>query len=147
MLANHHLSAWRMFLRLHAQLIQHIDKRLAEAGCIPLNWYDVLIELYTLPNRRLRMSDLAERVVLTRSGLTRLVDRLEEAGYIVREQDPQDKRGFFIVLQASGIEAMREAWKVYEPAIQELFAQHLSEAEVVQLGELLGKVLEGISLV
>jgi DNA-binding MarR family transcriptional regulator len=136
------LALWRTFLRLHAQLIQHIDRRLAEAECIPLNWYDVLIELYGVEDQRLRMSDIAERVVLTRSGLTRLVDRLEEAGYIQREQDPQDKRGFFIVLQPSGIEAMRQAWKIYEPAIEELFAQYLSDSEITTMTRLLQRIRE-----
>ncbi len=141
MVHDSHLSAWRHFLQLHAHLINQIDKRLSDAQCIPLNWYDVLIELYDVPSQRLRMSDIAGRVVLTRSGLTRLVDRLEEVGYIVREQDPQDKRGFFIVLQASGIEAMRQAWKVYEPAIKELFAQYLSEEEVEVMSKLLERIL------
>src|SRR5688572_4870948 len=88
------LKTWRLFITVHAKIVTQIDKSLEDAGLIPLNWYDVLIELYEAPERRLRMSDLAERVLLTRSGLTRLVDRLEKEGYLKREIDPQDRRGF-----------------------------------------------------
>jgi DNA-binding MarR family transcriptional regulator len=130
------LTAWRLFLTAHAQIIVAIDKRLAEAGCIPLNWYDVLIELYEAKNRRLRMNELATRVLLTRSGLTRLVDRLEEAGYLTRELDKKDRRGFYAIINEQGIAAMRQAWVVYAEGITDFFEQLLKEDEA--------KILAGV---
>ena len=124
-----HLEAWRLFLITHARLVETIDRSLSSAEQIPLNWYDVLIELYEAPDRRLRMHELAERVVLSRSGLTRLVDRLEHAGLLRREPDPQDRRGFHTIITPEGIEAMRRAWPVYAEGILKGFAQHLSEEE------------------
>lgn len=124
-----HLEAWRLFLTTHARLVEAIDRSLSSAEQIPLNWYDVLIELYEAPDRRLRMHELAARVVLSRSGLTRLVDRLEHAGLLRREPDPQDRRGFYTIITPEGIEAMRRAWPVYAEGILKGFAQHLSEEE------------------
>lgn len=124
-----HLEAWRLFLTAHAQIINQIDKQLELAGQIPLNWYDVLIEVYEAPERQLRMSDIAERVLLTRSGLTRLVDRLEKAGYIIREIDPEDRRGFYARITPEGIDAMRGAWQVYSEAIQRTFASYIDDEQ------------------
>src|SRR5437773_9915891 len=85
-LSAQHLAAWRTFLKAHATLIDRIDHDLAEAKLPPLSTYDVLIELYEAPEQRLRMYELAERVVLSRSGLTRLVDRLEAEGLLLRDR-------------------------------------------------------------
>lgn len=123
------LDAWRHFITVHAQSIEHIDKALQEAGCIPLHWYDVLIELAEAEDKRLRLSELAVRVVLSRSGLTRMVDKLENAGLLRREAAAQDGRGSYAVLTESGAAALRKAWPVYASAIESQFAQHLSEEE------------------
>lgn len=136
-----HLKAWRLFLTTHATLIADIDKRLGDAEQIPLNWYDVLIELYEAPAQRLRMSDIADRVLLTRSGLTRLVDRLEEAGYLTREPDPDDRRGSYASITEEGIEAMRGAWKIYAQGIHDLFAVHLHDDEAQMLIAILSRML------
>jgi DNA-binding MarR family transcriptional regulator len=139
------LEAWRLFLMVHARLIQHMDKRLRDAGQIPLNWYDVLLELYEAPNHRLRMSDLAERVLLTRSGLTRLVDKLEGEGYLHRELDPQDRRGFYAILSDTGRDALRTSWPVYAAAITQQFADHQSDAESQTLIDVFERILESLS--
>lgn len=128
-----HLDIWRLYLISHAKIVRKIDKDLADAKQIPLNWYDVLIELYEAPDQKLRMSDIADRVVLTRSGLTRLVDKLEKSGYIIREIDPDDRRGFYAILTNEGIQAMRGAWKIYAHAIQTFFAQHLNDETLSEL--------------
>src|SRR5215467_2431171 len=80
-----HLVAWRAFLKAHATVVDRIDHDLAAKQRLSLSSYDVLIELYEAPDRRLRMHELAQRVVLSRSGLTRLVDRLEREGYLTRD--------------------------------------------------------------
>lgn len=127
------LAAWRAFLTAHAVLTQRIDREMTQAGVVPLSWYDVLIELYEAPERRLRLSALAGQVVLSRSGLTRLVDRMERAGLLRREPAPDDRRGAFAVLTDEGHAALRRAWPVYAAGIARHFAEHLTadEAETI----------------
>jgi DNA-binding MarR family transcriptional regulator len=127
------LAAYRGFITAHAEIIGRIERDLATAGVISLTWYDVLIELYEAPGRRLRLHELARAVVLSRSGLTRTVDRLEGAGLLRREPDPADRRGSFAVLTEAGIEAMRRAWPIYARGIVEYFARHLSDDDARQL--------------
>src|SRR4051812_21881263 len=98
------LAAWRNFITAHATLIDRIDRNLAEADLIPLHWYDVLIELSEAPDHRLRMHELASSVVLSRSGLTRLVDRLEKEGFLTRERDATDRRGAYAVITEQGLQ-------------------------------------------
>lgn len=135
------LAAWRAMLTVHANLTEAIDQALQEAGAIPLRWYDVLLCLYEAPDRRLRLGDLARAALLSRSGLTRLVDRLEAAGLLSREATPEDGRGAFAVLTPAGLAALRKAWSVYGPAIQDHFAQHLKPAEVASLRTVFERLL------
>ncbi|MGH2496007.1 MAG: MarR family winged helix-turn-helix transcriptional regulator [Ktedonobacteraceae bacterium] len=123
------LVAWRSFLTAHAALINQIERELQEAGVVPLSWYDVLFALYDAPGQRLRMNELASAIVLSRSGLTRLVDRLEAEGLLNRERSASDRRGAFAVLTEKGIEAMRNAWPVYAKGIDEHFARYLSDED------------------
>lgn len=134
------LAAWRAFITTHATLIDLINRELTEADCIPLHWYDVLIELFEAPERRLRLHELARKVVLSRSGLTRLVDRLEAAGFLQRQPDPNDRRGFFAVITDEGIAALRKAWPVYAQGISRHFARHMSDDEA----RLIVKLFNGI---
>jgi DNA-binding MarR family transcriptional regulator len=135
------LQAWRLFITLHATLITKVDKQMIEAGKIPLHWYDVLIELYEAPEHRLRMHELAEKVVLSRSGLTRLVDRLAEAGYLMRETDPNDRRGYYCLLTEGGITALRDAWTIYSAGIQAEFADYLDADEAELLVKIFTRML------
>lgn len=132
-LHDKHLNAWRRFITAHAKLIDSINSEMLEADVIPLHWYDVLIELYEAPEHRLRLSDLARKVVLSKSGLTRLVDKLAEAGLLARQSSPEDGRGAYAVLTDAGLAAMRQAWPVYARGIQSCFSQYLSleEAEIM----------------
>lgn len=133
-------EAWRAFIVAHAVAIERIERALAGAGLPPLGWYDVLLELSVAPGRRLRMHELARAVVLSRSGLTRLVDRLEGAGLLRREPDPTDRRGSFAVLTEEG-EAMRQRmWPVYAEGIHESFGRHLSDEEARTLAGVLGRL-------
>jgi DNA-binding MarR family transcriptional regulator len=140
-----HLVAWRLFITANAKLIDTIDGELAQAGCVPLHWYDVLIELYEAPERRLRMSDLARKVVLSKSGLTRLVDKLENAGLLRRAAAESDGRGAFAVITEAGIAALRQAWPVYAAGIQSHFAAYMNEDEASQLAAVFSRVLDGIA--
>jgi DNA-binding MarR family transcriptional regulator len=141
-LDEQHLAAWRGLLTVHATLIDRIDQELAAAERIPLHWYDVLIELAEAPERRLRMHELARSVLLSRSGLTRLVDRLEAAGYLRREPDPSDRRGSFAVLTPEGLAALRQAWPIYARGIAGRFARYLSDEEARMLAEVFDRMLK-----
>jgi DNA-binding MarR family transcriptional regulator len=136
------LDAWRNFLMVHATLIERIDHELVVADCVPLHWYDVLVELVEAPNRRLRMSELASRVVLSRSTLTHLVDRMEAEGLLIRERCGTDRRGAYAVLTEQGFAALRKAWPVYARAIVHYFAQHLNSEETKMLTNAFTRVLD-----
>jgi DNA-binding MarR family transcriptional regulator len=128
-LSELHLAAWRAFLKAHATVVDRIDHDLAAEQRLSLSSYDVLIELYEAPDRRLRMHELAQRVVLSRSGLTRLVDRLEAEGLLTRDRCGTDRRGAYAVITEQGVAALRKAWPVYARGISYYFARWLSQEE------------------
>jgi DNA-binding MarR family transcriptional regulator len=140
-LDERHLAAWRTFITAHAALIDAIERDLRGAGVISLTWYDVLIELAEAPDHRLRLHELARAVVLSRSGLTRLVDRIEAAGLLRREPCPEDRRGAYAVLTPAGQAALHAAWPVYARGIATHFARHLSDADAATLDGALGRAL------
>lgn len=141
-----HLRAWRHFITAHALLIDRMNRELVAADLIPLNWYDVLIELAEAPDQRLRLSDLADKVVLSRSGLTRLVDRLEKAGLLLRESAEQDRRGAFAVITEAGLGALRSAWRVYGAGIERHFAYHLTDDEARLFGDALARMIDALRI-
>lgn len=140
-----HLTAWRLFITAHARLIEQIDGELAAAECIPLQWYDVLIELVEAPEHRLRMSELAARVVLSRSTITRLADRLEAEGLLERQRSPTDRRGAYAVLTERGRAAVRKAWPVYAQGIAQHFARHMSEEEAGTIAAVFMRTLDALA--
>ena len=127
------VAAWRAFLTAHTILVEAIERDLARAGLPPLGWYDVLFALEEAPKRRLRMAELSRAVVLSRSNLTRLVDRLEAAGLLRREAVPGDRRGAYAVLAAEGAKLRRRMWPDYARCIHERFARHIDAAEAKTL--------------
>lgn len=127
------ISAWRGLITIQARVVAQIERDLAAAGCIPLAWYDVLLPLSRAEGQKLRLHELAEHAVLSRSGLTRLVDRLESEGLLRRESCPEDRRGYHAVLTATGEEALRRAWPVYRSGIENYFARYLSSAQISML--------------
>jgi DNA-binding MarR family transcriptional regulator len=143
-LSDLQLAAWRQFLTLHRRIVDAIDRDLQRGGRLPLTSNDVLIELYEAPERRLRMAELARRIVLSRSGLTRLVDRLEGEGLLTRDRVGGDRRGAYAVLTEAGVSAMRSAWPVYERGIIRYFAAALSDEESATLQTLLAKIAAGL---
>jgi DNA-binding MarR family transcriptional regulator len=144
-LSEQHLAAWRAFLKAHATIINLIERDLAEAKRPPLSTYDVLIELYEASDHRLRMHELAERVVLSRSGLTRLVDRLEAEGLLIRDRCGTDRRGAYAVITEKGIEALQQTWPIYARGIAEYFAQWLTLEEAKLLELALSRILQATS--
>ena len=135
-------AAWRAVITANALVLEKIERALAEAGLPPLGWYDVLVELAGAPGGRLRMHELARAVVLSRSGLTRLVDRLERAGLLRREPDPADRRGSYAAITDDGRSMLRRMWPVYAAGIAEHFGRHLGDAEARVIASALGRVAD-----
>jgi DNA-binding MarR family transcriptional regulator len=107
------LGAWRAFLSAHALATKRINRDLAEAGLPDLTWYDVLWALHRADGRRLRIRELADAVVLSSTGMTRFVDRLEAAGLVRREAVPGDRRGAYAVITKEGSALLRRMWPIY----------------------------------
>ena len=138
------LDAWRAFLTAHAAVVgrieDDIDAHPKRDDLLPLVWYDVLLELVEAPGHALRQRDVALRVVLTRSGVSRLVARLEVAGLLARRPNPADRRGDLVVLTEAGRAAVRRTWPVYARAIADRFARFLSEDEARMLASVLERI-------
>lgn len=134
------LGAWRAFLRAHALIMRDLERELVTEAGLPLAWYDVLLQLAEAPGRRLRMAELAERVLLSRSGLTRLVDRLQAEGLVERERSAEDARGTFTVLTAAGLARLRRAAPVHLAGVQRHWLGRFSDDELRELQNLLSRV-------
>ena len=135
-------SNWPLFLTVHAVLVSKIENRFADAGLPLLSWYDVLWALERADHRRLRMSELAGMTVISRSNLTRLVDRLQSAGLVERVRSTEDRRGAFAVVTAKGRAMRRKMWQIYSVAIEELFENHIDSDDAVQLRDTLRCILD-----
>jgi DNA-binding MarR family transcriptional regulator len=133
------LAAWRAFLTAHALATKRISRDLADAGLPDLSWYDVLWTLYRAEGRRLRIRELADAVVLSSTGMTRFVDRLEAAGLVRREAVPGDRRGAYAVITKEGTDLLRRMWPIYARGIATYFGP------AVQEGADLRTALEGIA--
>lgn len=138
--ADWRVAVWRSFLRAHTVVVQELERELDQQGGIPLAWYDVLLTLAQAPERRLRMAQLASRVMLSRSGLTRLVDRLEREGLVTREPSPDDARGTYTVLLPEGLRRLRGAVPVHLAGVQRHWLAHFDDVELETLGRLLARV-------
>lgn len=137
-------DAWRGLIRLRESVMREVDQRLSDAGEISLDDYGILITLVGQPESRLRMSALGARRLLTPSGITRAVIRLEERGLVRRAPDPEDRRASFAVLTPKGLAALRRAQRVHHAAVRELYLDQLIEREQRQLAQLFEKALPGV---
>lgn len=135
--------AWALLLTTHATLIERIEGALSVADLPPLAWYDVLWELEKAEGGKMRMSELAERVVLSRSNLTRLADRLEKAKLLRRESCADDKRGAYCAITSTGLEMRKRMWPVYCEQIDRLFGQHISTSEAKLMVDAFTRILQG----
>jgi DNA-binding MarR family transcriptional regulator len=136
------LAVWRTFLRAHAQVTRRLEADLIAAQGLPLASYDVLVQLVEAPDRRLRMTELADRVLLSRSGLTRLVDRLEREGLVRREACQRDARGMYAVLTDRGFDRLRASTGAHLRGVRDYALGRLTDAELCQLGSILGKLVD-----
>jgi DNA-binding MarR family transcriptional regulator len=136
------LAAWQAFLQAHTKLIRVLEREMLEEQELPLTWYDILAHLDGAPEGRLRMQELAESVVLSRSGLTRLVDRMAKSGLVSRAPCPHDRRGTYAVITAQGRETLRIAKPGHLRGVEHHFLDRLDDVDLQALDRSLSKVLE-----
>ena len=126
------LRAWRLYFESALALIDVLDAALERDAGIPLRWYDALVHLEETPDG-LRMNELAERILYSKSGFTRVVDRLEEAGLVQRVRPENDRRSILVVLTDQGRATMEQARRHHRRAIEQHFSQHLSDTDIKAL--------------
>jgi DNA-binding MarR family transcriptional regulator len=134
------LDAWVGFLRAHAALTRALNADLVNVHGLTINDYEVLLHLARADEHRLRRVDLAQRLLITASGITRLLDGLERAGYVNKAQCATDARVTYAVLTDAGFEKLREASKTHLAGIHELFESRYSDEELTTLAELLARL-------
>lgn len=129
-------SAWIGFLRYHTTLIRALDAELLAAHGLPLSSFEVMNWLAYAPGRRIRMTELAASVLLSLSGITRLVERLEREGLVIREPSPEDRRGSYATLTEAGLARVREAQVTHAAGVRRRYLDLLTPAEIAALGAL-----------
>jgi len=139
------LYAWRWFLQAHARLTRRLDEDLQASHRLSLAKYDALVQLALAPGRQLRMSVLADRVLLSRSGVTRLVDRLVADGMVERAACATDARGAEASLTEAGLNRLREASGTHLDGIRRYFLEVISAADQAAIARGLSAVVDGIS--
>src|SRR5438552_2997819 len=139
------LNAWHAFLVAHAALEPILNRELEAACGLPLRWFDVLTQLRMTPHKRLSMTELANAVLLSKSGLTRLVDRIEEAGLVQRVSAPGDRRSLLIVLTRSGERMLKRAAPIHEDGIRRHFAAYIRDNEAAAVEAALGRIAAAAS--
>jgi DNA-binding MarR family transcriptional regulator len=131
---------WVTFLRAHAAVTRQLSARLEAAHGLTLSDFDVLVQLYYAPERALRRVDIARAVLLTASGITRLLDGLERAGWVEKRACESDARVSYAVLTDAGLEKFEAARRAHNADIEELFGSRFTPEEREQLAELLGRL-------
>jgi len=132
--------AWRAIMEFHGALTPLLDQELREGTEMDLQTYDVLLHTHEAEDEGIRMTELARRLVLSKSGLTAVVDRLEERGWVRRIPDPQDRRATRIMLTEDGESAFHRAAEIHIAGIERHFASHLSEEEAGVIAEALERI-------
>ena len=138
------LAGWRVFLETAYALIDILDAELQAACGISLRWYDALVHLEEAEEDGLRMNELAGRILFSKSGLTRVIDRMEGTGLVRRERPPDDRRVVKVFIEPGGLEALHAARAVHRRGIQEHFVQHLDEPQLTGLAHALENVRDHV---
>ena len=139
-LSPNEAAAWQGLIRAHSALVRQLDRELRAAHGLPLSWYDVLREVATAPGGRIRMGELAGRVMLTPPGLSGLVDRLEHAHLIERRPCDGDARGTYAVVTPAGMRRLQPAGATHSDAIRRCYTSRLDDAELVLIGRMWQRV-------
>ena len=143
-LADESFAAWIGLLRAHAGLVDVLGHELQRDAGLPLTWFDVLTQLAAAPDGQLRMQDLAAAIVLSKSGLTRVVDRLETEGLVERTSCPTDRRGTYASITAAGRRAVARARPLHLRGVQQHFAQSLTPAEVAAITSATTRIIDAL---
>ena len=142
-LSPEELGAWRGLLRVHSALVKALDAEMLVQQRLPLTSYEVLINLQAAPGKRRRMAELADSVLLSRSGMTRLVDRLEREGLLERDTCTDDGRGTFAVLTDKGEETLARTRPAHLDGVRDRFLRHFSPDELRQLAAYWDRLVPG----
>ena len=133
------LRAWRLYFESALALVDVLDAELERDAGIPLRWYDILVQLEETPDG-LRMNQLAERILYSKSGFTRVVDRMEEAGLVRRVRPENDRRSILVVLTDAGRQTMEAARRHHRHAIEQHFSHHLTDSDIKAITRALEKI-------
>lgn len=136
------MAAWRAFLEAHAFVMSKLADELEAEKDMPLGWYDVLVQLSEAEGNRLRMTELAELVLLSKSGLTRLVDRMCNAGLVSRLADSEDRRGRWVEMTKAGRDMLVGAAPVHLRGVEQYFTNYLSDDEARVMGAALRRIAD-----
>lgn len=139
------LAAWRAFLEAHAHTTEVLARELKDEEDLALAWYDVLVHLHEADGHRLRMQELADRVLLSKSGLTRLIDRMERDGLVNRTACPSDRRGTFAELTPHGVQMLRRSAPTHLRGVRKHFADLVTDEEAEVLTAVLGRIARAAS--
>ena len=139
------IDTWRLLLTVHARAIDVLEAEMTEAFDLPLAWYEVLLFLSEAPDHQLRMHELAESRLLSRSAATRLIDRMEKAGLVCRTTCSEDRRGTFVQWTEAGRELFTRAGRLHLEGIERIFANVIDEEEAEVLARVLQRVLAGLA--
>ena len=136
------LAVWRAFLGAHASITQILERELLTERELPLVWYEVLAHL-SQAGGRLRMAELSDGLLLNKSSLSRLCDRMEAAGLIQRQSAPEDARGVYAKITKQGRETLRRASPTHLRGVYDHFASHLTDTDVTALQRVFAKLPNG----
>lgn len=137
-----HEEAWHAFLEAHRRVTQRLGDELQEAHGIPLPWFDVLASLGSAADHRSRMQELAQAVLISKSGLTRLVDRMQRAGLVEREACEEDRRGTYAALTDDGAYLLERCTPTYVRGVVEHFGELLADDEIATVAEVMRRIAE-----
>ena len=136
-------GTWLNFLQAHVAVMDSLERKLESEKGLTLAWHEVLMRLAASPDGRLRMFDLSELLLLSKSGATRLVDRMEETGLVSRGGCATDRRVTYAVITDKGRAVLEDSMPVFQKGIEEFFSKHLTDDDVAALRAVLRKLLEG----
>lgn len=139
------IELWRNFLVYHNEVTGQIEAALKKSDCISLAWYDVLIVLERSKEKSLTMKELIKETVLTKSGVSKILDRIEEGRLITREKSEQDARSVQVYITKEGSLAVRRAWTIYKENIKAFFLSPLTQNEKAVLSTALLKLRDKLS--
>ncbi len=139
-LSETHVTTWATLMRVSQSCLDAVEADLKAAGLPPLLWYDVLLELRRAPDGRLRLNEIGGKILLSKSNVTRVIDRLEAKGLARREHCAEDGRGAFAVITEEGRGLLARMWPAYRASLARRFGARMTDEEAAELAALLAKL-------